>query len=111
MKNLKMHRHGEVLLTEVTSIPKNAKLIYEGTEYIVGHSESGHHHVLEAKQPVIRVYELDNELYLDVQGNSNLVHKKVGEIHKTQTVKKGTYKRIIKQEFDYFTGLIQEVRD
>ena len=107
---MKLHRHGEVVLVQST-IPKNAKLIYEGTEYIVGHSESGHHHVLEATEPVIRVYELDNKIYLDIQKPTNLVHKKVGEIHKTQTVKKGTYQRIIKREFDYFTGLIQQVRD
>ena len=67
--------------------------------------------MLEATSPVIRVYELDNEIYLDVQKEVDLVHKKVGEIHKTQAVKKGTYIRKIKKEFDYFTGLIQQVRD
>lgn len=48
---------GEVDIFRVKHLPTDAKLIepVDG-KYIVGHSETGHHHVLEAREGV-KVYE------------------------------------------------------
>lgn len=39
----RMVRHGELLCIPVDALPANAEQIFEGTQYIVAHSESGHH--------------------------------------------------------------------
>lgn len=107
---MNIHRHGEVILKQIDSIPQEAKLVKTGKSHIVGHSETGHHHVLEAKN--LRVYEVDNEMYLDVQETGTLVHKKTGlDIHQPQTIAPGKYKVIIKQAFDYFAKKLAQVRD
>lgn len=102
-------RHGEVLLKPIAEIPQAAKLVKTGKEHVVAHSETGHHHVLEAN---LRVYELDNELYLDVQNIGQLVHKKSGlDIHQPHTIAKGLYKVVIKKAYDYFAKKLTQVRD
>lgn len=105
-------RHGEVILKQIDEIPQEAKLVKTGKNHVVAHSETGHHHVLELATKSLRVYELDNELYLDVRATGALVHKKTGpDVHKTHTITPGKYKVVIKQAFDYFKGLLTKVRD
>lgn len=105
-------RHGEVLLVPVIELPKTAKLVKTVKSHIVAHSETGHHHVLELPTKVLRVYEVDNESYLDVGDVGQLLHEKTGvDAHKTHVVAPGKYKVVIKQAFDYFKGLLQKVRD
>lgn len=108
--NQQIHRHGEAVLKPISELPKGAKLVKEGKEQIVAHSESGHHHVLTAQN--IRVYELDNETYLDVQGMGTLEHQKQSvDKHKTQKIAEGLYKIQIKKEFNYFKKAMQKVQD
>lgn len=105
-------RHGEILLKPISEIPEKAKFIKTVKEFIVGHSETGHHHILKLATPNLRVYEVDNELYLDVQETGQLVHKKNGpDVHAPHTIVPGKYKIIIKKAFDYFTGALAKVRD
>lgn len=105
-------RHGEVLLVPITELPLKVKLVKTTKNHMVAHSETGHHHVLELFQPALKVYELDNETYLDVGDVGQLVHKKSGpDTHKTHTIAPGKYKVVIKKAFDYFKGAITRVRD
>jgi hypothetical protein len=105
-------RHGEVILKQIEEIPQAAKLVKTGKNHIVGHSETGHHHVLELTTPNLRVYELDNELYLDVQDIGTLTHKKTGkDVHTPHKIVPGKYRVIIKQAFDYFKKALTKVRD
>lgn len=105
-------RHGEIILKQIKDIPKEAKLIKTGKEHIVGHSETGHHHVLELATAKLRVYELDNELYLEVGDTGTLVHKKSGsETHTPHTITPGKFKVIVKQNYDYFAKKLAKVRD
>ncbi len=105
-------RHGEVILKQIDQLPENAKLVKTGKEHVVAHSETGHHHVLELTTKALRVYELDNELYLDVGDTGQLVHKKTGkDTHSPHTIIPGKYKVIIKQSFDYFKKALTRVRD
>ncbi len=109
---MNIHRHGELVLQEVSEIPIAAKLIKTVKSEIVAHSESGHHHVLELNKKALRVYQLDNETYLDLGEQGNLVHTKTGpDVHSPQTIEKGLYKVFIKNEFDYFAKAIRQVRD
>ena len=46
-------RHGEVYFIPLTSVPEGKPLATEGGRYIVGHSESGHHHTIMATEAVL----------------------------------------------------------
>jgi len=105
-----MYRHGEIFLQKVTELPKNAK-VSKHNSYIVGHSESGHHHVLESKTK-FTVHEVSDAFnYLVLDAPADLVHQKDVNTHATLTIDKGIYKVIKKQEYSPFTGLMQEVWD
>ena len=107
---MNIHRHGEVVLKPINSIPKEARLLETSKSVIVGHSESGHHHVLTATAP-LRVFEFEGRTYLDVPLESKLTHQKVGEAHDTQVIAPGVYERVIKRAYNYAEKLMKTVRD
>lgn len=108
-------RHGEVLLKE-SELPKEAKLIEETLDVVVAHSETGHHHRLTVKDKIdmnkIKVYTWNGDRYLEVPQIAELWHEKTGkDVHKTHEVAPAVYKIILKKEFDYFAGILRQVRD
>lgn len=104
-------RHGEVLLKPVAELPRGVKLEKETNNYIVAHSETGHHHVLESMEK-FKVYSWNGEVYLEVPAMSELLHEKTGkETHAPHKIVPAFYKVVIKKHFDYFKGALQKVRD
>lgn len=64
----KVVSQGEIDIEKVNKLPVGLKLAkIENGNYILGHSETGHHHVVEAKS-TIQYYETDDPLvsYLEV---------------------------------------------
>lgn len=110
MKNI--IRHGEVILFP-TTLPTDSILSEESAKYIVAHSETGHHHVLETlDMSKIKIFTHMGDKYLEVPSESKLWHQKTGkDIHTTHKVEPTVYKVIIKREFDYFKDAIVRVRD
>lgn len=110
-------RHGEVILKPVKEVPKEAKLVAEGANVIIGHSESGHHHVLtiqkEAQEEgvTIRMYEHDGKTYLDLPARGTLTHQKTTEKHETQIFQPGIYIREIRQSYSYAERVMRRVQD
>lgn len=105
-------RHGEVVMKQVSKIPAEAKLIEEGDSIVVGHSESGHHHVLTAEKGVtIKMYEIDGKTYLDLPSRGQLTHQKQTESHGTQTFAPGIYVREIRQSYSYESKIMRRVLD
>ena len=109
-------RHGEVILKPVSEIPQNAKLEEETNKYVVAHSETGHHHILEVKDKVdlskFKVYSHNGERYIELPHVAELWHQKTGDdVHTPHQVLPSAYKVVIKKEFDYFAGAIRRVRD
>lgn len=100
-------RHGENLLLPVV---KATGKVSEHNIFIVGHSESGHHHVLESKTK-FNVIEDKNNLFLELFGDAKLVHKKTIDKHRTLVVKPGIYQVRRKQEYDPWNELMREVWD
>ncbi len=102
-------RHGENLLLPVNKMPN------KGTNhktYIVGHSETGHHHVLESKTDFEVFTDKDKQdLYVRLFEPAKLVHKKQLDAHRTLTVKPGIYKVIRKQEYNPWEQAMQNVFD
>lgn len=102
-------RHGEVLLVPIIEVP-NTKFA-KHNKFIVGHSETGHHHVLESKTE-FDVAELDKAmLIVRLFEPADLVHQKTINAHKTLTVPAGTYKIVHKTEYDPFQKIKREVWD
>lgn len=102
-------RHGEILLQPVDEIPKGR--VSNHTSFIVGHSETGHHHVLESDK-TFSVQDVDKAfVYLQLFEPAKLVHKKEVDKHNTLTIPAGKYKVIYKTEYDPFLKIIRQVQD
>jgi hypothetical protein len=105
--NMQGLRHGENLLLPVAKISgkKSSHKIF-----IVGHSETGHHHVLEATKPFDVLVDND-QIFIELFSEANLVHKKSFDQHNTLVVKPGKYQVKRKTEYDPWQGVIREVFD
>lgn len=101
-------RHGEVFLTPVDGEVKGK--VSKHKSYIVGHSETGHHHVLQSNTEY-DVIENDDELYIRLFKPGKLVHQKTVNRHNDLTVPTGTYKITRKQEYDPFQKVMRAVWD
>lgn len=99
-------RHGEVMLVPIDRGFRGKQV----TSYIVGHSETGHHHVLESKKP-FKISETDKRFVIELFEPAKLVHKKTVDAHKTLTVPKGKYQVVHKTEYNPWTKTIQRVFD
>jgi hypothetical protein len=108
--NPQIVRHGEVILYP-TILPNKAVLSKETNKEIIAHSETGHHHVLEAKED-FKIYTLLGDTYIEIPSVAELWHQKTGkDIHTPHKIAPAVYKIVIKKEFDYFEGIIRQVRD
>ena len=100
--------HGENFFIPIKKLPKGQE--QECKVYIAGHSESGHHHLLEAKKPftVIENYQERAVLLNEV---TKLFHKKSFDIHKTQYLAPGAYRIVHKTEYSPFEKVVRRVFD
>lgn len=104
-------QHGEALMLPVDKMPKGPE-ITKTCKQIIAHSETGHHHVVEASQEFEVMGSLEKEdLYLRLFQPAKLVHKKSTEKHKDLVVPAGDWKILHKTEYDPFAGLIRQVQD
>lgn len=77
---------GDILIIPVSAIPASAKAARaEGAHYIIAHSETGHHHVIEKTRA--EVYEAaDNEFvaFIRTMGDgADIIHKRDFDTHET----------------------------
>jgi len=80
--------------------------------YIVGHSETGHHHVLESTTDFKVMSNKDKDLlYVRLFKPAKLVHKKTQDAHNTLTVPAGTYQVVRKNEYNPWTEVVGRVFD
>lgn len=110
MKTPQIVRHGEVLL-KPTTLPQGTVLEKTTKSHIVAHSETGHHHVLEATND-FKIYSFNGETFIEIPSVAELKHKKIGkDVHTPHKIVPAVYKVVIKKEFNYFSGALQRVRD
>ena len=91
-------RHGEILLLPVAAVPPGK--IESMQSCIVGHSESGHHHVLESDTAFAQIVAANGDLYVDLDAPTALRHHKTYQQHRELSVPAGTWRVIRKTEFD-----------
>ena len=104
-------RHGEVLLLPVDELPDNAVQEFEGAEYIVAHSESGHHHVAVADRIEVYTAPGSDQRFIKVAAAGWLKHLKQTDAHETKRLYPGVYEVRLKSEFVPFLNQIKRVVD
>lgn len=104
---MNIFRHGEIVLKSINKMP-NGKMS-KHNEFIVAHSETGHHHILKSDTK-FDVLE-KTMLYIRLYEPAKLTHKKSIDFHRTLDIPAGDYKVIPKVEYNPFEQIIQAVRD
>lgn len=110
----KLGAHGEITFIRVDALPDGfvSEQATNG-EFVVAHSETGHHHVLEA--PGVE-YMPDREdamvAWVRIQNGdgAKLKHKRNNDTHRTLTIKPGLYRINHAREEDIL-GEIRRVAD
>lgn len=107
MKNL-LRRHGDVNFIP-TELPKDAKEVFEGAEFVVAFGEqTGHNHTLTAEPTTkYRIFEHDGKRYFHLNKPAQLSHPE----HKTITLEPGTYVQGQEREKDWFSLSVRKVID
>lgn len=100
--------HGENFMRLVDTLPKG--VTSKSKLYIVGHSESGHNHVLQSKTDM-KIVESDNKRYILVNEVAELFHQKSFDVHETVVVEPGVYEITHKVEYDPFAQVLRDVWD
>lgn len=99
--------HGELFFLPVDEMPGGKTQSYK--MFVVGHSETGHHHVLESKQEFELLDGVDRAILLQDVGK--LFHQKTYDVHETQILAPGAYKVYYKKEYNPFTKVLERVFD
>lgn len=106
---MKSIRHGEILLHPVEKLPR--KKSEKHTNFIVGHSETGHHHVLESTEEFKVLKTGKDKIWVELLTPAKLVHHKQVDKHMTLKVAPGKYEVIYKTEYDPWAKVIKRVVD
>lgn len=109
-------RHGEVNFHPVDDIPPDVIEVEPAKEFIVGHSESGHHHVAVAERSdaftVYRPVGADSEeLWMRVTGDVRIEHRKGFDVHETKQLNPGVYKFTGSRSFNYAKKVTERDKD
>ena len=103
---------GELTITRLAKLPKNAGSVVEpeNGKLIVGHSETGHHHVVDADCATLtRVDEFT--AYLDVRKPTQIDHLRSFDTHPSIALQPGMYEFRTGREFDPFEDAIRASAD
>lgn len=91
-------------------------LALEGGKLIIGHSETGHHHVLErtsgaAVTVLDRAPEGMRILHAILAEPNKLIHERGHDTHETISLPPGEYEFRIAREFDHYAELARQSAD
>lgn len=97
---------GDLLIRRINAVPSSAVAMKpENGQFIVAHSETGHHHVI-AERPGVQVYTTDDPLvsYLQVieateQTEALLEHLRSFDTHETIAIPPGNYELRRQREY------------
>jgi hypothetical protein len=117
MKNFtKTAAQGEISITKIDKLPSGLKsLPAENGKFIVGHSETGHHHVMEID--CTKFFQLENApagmtiLYAVLSAPNQLEHLRSFDTHETILFQPGIYEFRSGREFDPYAELARKQAD
>lgn len=111
LKEIKMYRHGDIILKPVSKIPEGGKRSEHKELTIALGEATGHHHTLYEpevrKNPSIELVELDDGRFLIVREAVELRHQE----HSCLQIAPGMYEIGEEQEYDYFEETFKKVID
>lgn len=113
---------GEITIRRVGDLPKDRKLPKgysalkaSGRYFIIGHSETGHHHVIDAVGATVGVMEKPpagmRVLYMILENPLALEHLRGHDTHETIVNEPGVYEVRIAREFDHYAELARQLDD
>jgi hypothetical protein len=107
---------GEIQITKIDALPAGVKPVKaEAGRFIVGHSETGHHHVLAERGATVMEAERAPEgmrvLYAILNAANELTHLRPHDTHGTITMEPGVYELRITREYDPFEKLARQQAD
>ena len=107
---------GECYFRKVDSIPKGLKpLALENGQLIIGHSETGHHHVIEHPNHA-EVFKADDAdgiemLYAVIGKPTSVRHLRGHDTHEAIALQPGMYEIRKGREYDPYAELVRQVAD
>jgi hypothetical protein len=112
----KIAAQGEVTIRRINRIPAGCTpMKAEGGRFIVGHSETGHHHVIGANGVSVSVLDRPPEgmrvLYAILEGPTSLDHLRDHDTHESIMLEPGSYEIRIAREFDHYAELARQSSD
>lgn len=121
LKFNKVAAQGEITIVRIGDVPQAKKvdgkpLALENGKFIIGHSETGHHHVLERTAgATVTVFEHApagmKVLHAILTEANSLVHERGHDTHETINLGPGEYEFRISREFDHYAELARQSQD
>jgi len=107
---------GEIAIRRIDKLPEGIKpLAKENGKLIIGHSETGHHHVMVADQCEVFVADKAPEgmriLYAVLESPGELIHERGHDTHEPIQHEPGIYEYRIMREYDPYAELARQVAD
>lgn len=107
---------GEITILRIEVMPSHVRpLEPENGKYIIGHSETGHHHVMTLDRKT--AFESVDApagmrvLYAVLESSADLVHERSHDTHETIRFEPGIYEFRLGREYDPYAELARQVAD
>lgn len=106
---------GEISIRRIRALPADVSPhAHENGRLIIGHSETGHHHVLDRPAQVFRANSAPSGmrvLYAIVSEPNALVHERPFDTHETIGLEPGIYEFRLGREFDPYEAIARQQAD
>ena len=116
----KIAAQGEITIIRLGGVPKDkvlrgAPMKAEGGLFIIGHSETGHHHVMGAKGASVAVLDGHVEgmriLHAILETATSLDHQRDHDTHESIPLEAGEYEFRIGREYDPYQEIARRQAD
>jgi hypothetical protein len=122
MKFQHIGAQGEITVRRIGDLPKDRKLpkgytamMPKGARFVIGHSETGHHHVIDAAGATVGVMDRPpagmRVLHMILENPLAVEHLRGHDTHETITNEPGVYEVRIAREFDHYAELARQSAD
>lgn len=113
---IKTAAQGEITIRRIETLPHSVKPMgLELGKFIIGHSETGHHHVMDRHNKTVfestSAPEGMRVLYAVLESAADLVHERSHDTHETIRFEPGIYEFRLGREYDPYAELARRVAD